>query len=281
MRRVLDCYYPGRGFPSVSTTGAACSLRCKHCSGRYLEGMVPTTDPEELMSFAKSLHEAGGEGILISGGSDEGGQVRLDRFVPAIRWIKESTALRINAHVGLTPREDLEVLVESGIDAFSVDVYGDDETISEVLGISARARDYVSVVEDLMELGASMVAPHICVGLRDGGQSGEMAALRMLAPLSPRTLVVISFAPTKGTAYESRPPPSGERVTTFIKAARSTLPDTRLLLGCMRSRRDRSWELEAVLAGLDGIVLPSEDTVRAASARGYEVRKRNTCCAFA
>ncbi len=280
MQRVLDCYYPGKGFPSVSVTGRSCSLKCRHCAGRYLEGMVPITEPEGLVSFAKSLSEAGGKGFLLSGGSDLHGRVHLERFVPAIREIKATTALRVNAHVGLTPREALADLVSSGVDTFSVDVYGDDETVREVLGVEASSEDYLSVVRDLKGLGASSVAPHICAGVMGGEMRGEADALRRLAPLSPDRLVIISLIPTKGTDYASRTPPSGDDVVSFVKTARSALPDARITLGCMRSRRDRSWELDAVLAGLDGIALPSEETVRAAAAMGILIRRRDTCCSL-
>jgi uncharacterized radical SAM superfamily protein len=206
--------------------------------------------------------------------------VRLERFIPAIKEIKETTPLVINAHIGLTPRGMLRPLVESGIDSFSVDIYGDDETVREVFGVDARAQDYISVVKDLMDVGASTVAPHICIGVRGGELSGEMAAIKLLQPLSPSTLILISFIPTSGTVYESRPAPSGADILSVVREARSSLPRTRLLLGCMRSKRDRSWEIDAVLAGLDGIVLPSEETVSAASARGYVIRTKGTCCAF-
>lgn len=280
MQRTLDCYYPGKAFPSVSVTGRSCALRCKHCAGRYLEGMDPVSGPEELLSFAQALSDAGGKGLLLSGGSDDHGRVRLDRFLPAIRAIKANTSLRLNAHVGLASRQDLSDLVELGVDCFSVDVYGDDETIREVLGIDATVGDYLRVIEDLAELGADTVAPHICVGVRGGDIGSEMAALEHLRPLSPKALVLISFIPTKGTEYESRAPPSGESIVRVVGAARESLPGTRITLGCMRSRQDRSWELEAVLAGLDGIVLPSPATVRAAAARGLAVRRKDTCCAL-
>lgn len=280
MRRTLDCYYPGKAFPSVSTTGTACSMDCKHCSGRYLEGMFPATGPEDLLAFAEALAEAGGEGLLLSGGCDPGGRVVLDRFVPAIRAIKETTSLKVNAHIGLTPGDALRDLVSSGVDAFSVDVYGDDETIREVLGLGAKATDYIGVVRHLKELGAPTVAPHICVGVMGGEIRAERVALRHLAPVEPDALVVISFVPTRGTAYASRAPPNGADIVSFISDARASLPDTRLLLGCMRSRKDRSWEAEAVMAGLDGIVSPSEGTVASVSARGLEVRRKTTCCAL-
>jgi len=280
VQRSLDCYCPGKGFPSVSVTGRSCSLNCRHCAGRYLEGMVPVTEPDGLVSFARTLSEAGGEGFLLSGGSDQAGRVRLERFVPAIKEIKSTTRLKINAHVGLTPRDALADLVSAGVDSFSVDVYGDDGTVREVLGVGASSEDYLSVVRDLMDLGARSVAPHICVGVAGGEMRGEMDALRRLGPLSPAKLVIISFIPTERTDYASRSPPSGEDVVSFVKAARSALPRARIMLGCMRSRRERSWEIDAVLAGLDGIVLPAEETVRAAAAKGIVIRRLGTCCSM-
>jgi hypothetical protein len=279
VQRSLDCYYPGKGFPSVSTTGGSCALRCKHCAGRYLEGMVPVTEPEELLEFARALADSGGSGFLISGGCDAEGRVRLERFAPAMKEIKSSTALRVNAHVGLTPRGGLEALFDSGVDMFSVDVYGDDETVAEVLGIPAKAADYASVVSHLTRMGAR-VAPHVCIGIRGGEIGHERAAIDMVAPMAPEALVLISFIPTKGTEYASRRPPAGEEVVSLVSYARARLPRTRLLLGCMRSKRDRSWEFDAVRAGLDGIVLPAEETVRAAAALGYVVRKKSSCCAL-
>lgn len=238
------------------------------------------TDPEDLLSFARGLADAGGEGLLLSGGCDPGGKVALDKFVPAIKEVKATTPLKVNAHLGLTPGDSLRDLVSSGIDAFSVDVYGDDETIREVLGLEVKAAEYVDIVRRLKELGAPTVAPHICLGILGGKPRAERAALRSLAPLEPDALIVISFIPTRGTAYASCPPPGGADIVSFVADARVELPDTRLLLGCMRSRKDRSWEVDAVLAGLDGIVSPLESTVAEVSARGFLVRRKNTCCAL-
>jgi hypothetical protein len=279
VQKFLDCYYPGKGFPSVSTTGRSCSLSCKHCAGRYLEGMAPVTEPDDLVEFASALADSGGSGFLLSGGCDAKGRVGLGRFAPAIRAIKATTGLKVNAHVGLAPRGELEMLFASGVDTFSVDVYGDDETIAEVIGIPAKATDYASVVRGLMDIGAH-VAPHVCIGICGGVMGHERAAIDMMAPLAPEALVLISFIPTKGTGYASRRPPAGEDVVSLVSYARARLPRTRLLLGCMRSRRDRSWEIAAVRAGLDGIVLPSEETVRAVATLGYVVRKKETCCAL-
>jgi len=278
--RTVECFYPGKSFPAISVTGSACSLNCKHCARRYLDGMVPATTPDDLLTIAEALAERGAKGFLLSGGVDPTGRVDLSRFVSAIREIKDVTNLEINAHIGLTPRKEIEELVASGIDSFSVDVYGDRRTIEEVLGLDARPEDYLRVVSDLKELGAPTVAPHICVGVHAGALVGEYAAIDGLAPLEPPRLILISLIPTKGTPYEHVRAPSLGDMVAVVERARKVLPKTKLLLGCMRSKKDRSSEVALVRAGLDGIVLPSTSTVERLRADGFRIRKRAECCSL-
>jgi len=280
VQKSVECFYPGASFPSISTTGSACALNCKHCGRKYLEGMIPATTPEDLLQVADALAERGASGFLLSGGLDASGRVRLDAFEDAIREIKSTTELKINAHIGLTPRREIERLVGCGIDSFSVDVYGSDETIREVLGLNATVDDYLRVVKDLVESGAGNVAPHVCAGIHGGALRGETNAIERLSAIAPSTLVLIALIPTRGTAFEGIDPVSGAGMVSLISKARSELPDTKLLLGCMRPKRDRSWELSAVKAGLDGIVLPSETTLSELRGEGFTVKKRSVCCAL-
>jgi len=276
----VECFYPGKSFPAISATGSACSLNCKHCSGKYLEGMIPATTPEELVAIAEALAERGAKGFLLSGGVDPSGRVRLADFAPAIEEIKSTTDLRINAHIGLAPSEDIARLVKCGIDSFSVDLYGSDETIREVLGLRAKVEDYFAVLDGLRNAGAQIIAPHICIGVHGGKLRGEAAAIQRLAEFGPKTLVLISLIPTKGTEYAEVAPPNNEAMLSVVKMARMSLPDTKIVLGCMRSKTDRSAEANYVMAGLDGIVLPSNSTVEQLRKDGYSVRKRAVCCSL-
>lgn len=255
-------------------------MDCKHCSRKYLEGMIPATTPADLLAVAEALAERGANGFLLSGGADSKGSVRVAEFAGAIKEIKSTTDLRINAHIGLTPPGDIEKLVESGVDSFSVDVYGSDDTIHEVLGLEARVGDYLAVVEKLKSCGARTVAPHICVGVHGGKLKGEPNAVERLKEIRPEVLILISLIPTKGTAYQAVPPPNREMLLSVVEKARTDLPDTKLVLGCMRSKMDRSSELDLVRAGLDGIVLPAASTVERLRSEGYTVKKRSVCCSL-
>jgi len=244
-----------------------------------LEGMIPATSPSDLLDVAEALAERGARGFLLSGGSDETGRIGIADFADAIREIKATTDLKINAHIGLASTKEIQDLVGCGIDSFSADVYGSDETIREVLGLDARVEDYVKVVADLKSYGAR-VAPHMCVGIHGGAMRGEMAAIERLKKLEPEVLILISLIPTKGTLYQSASPPSNEMISSVVRRAREELPTTRLLLGCMRSKLDRSAEFRLVSEGLDGIVLPSPSTVDRLKKEGYTVKKRSVCCAI-
>jgi len=243
--------------------------------------MIPATTPEDLMAVADAFAERGANGFLLSGGNDCTGRVDRSGFCGAIKEIKATTDLKINAHIGLSSAEEIRRLVESGIDSFSVDVYGSDETVLEVLGLQASSEDYFKVVEDLQRAGAPVVAPHICVGIHAGKMSGELGAVSRLARLSPQILVLISLIPTRGTEYESARPPSDETMLSMVRSAKTELPGTKVVLGCMRSKLNRHSETELVRAGLDGLVLPAPSTVHALQAEGFTLKKRSVCCSMA
>ncbi|MBN1678113.1 MAG: radical SAM protein [Candidatus Thermoplasmatota archaeon] len=261
-------------------TGKACALSCKHCAGRYLEGMIPAPSPEDLLAVAEALAERGANGFLLSGGSDSTGKVELAPFCEAIKEVKATTDLKINAHIGLSSTEEIKRLVGSGIDSFSVDVYGSDETVREVLGLEVSSERYFRVVEDLRDAGADVIAPHICVGIHGGEMRGELKAVSRLASLAPEVLVLISLIPTKGTEYEGVPTPSDESMLSVIRSARKELPGTKVVLGCMRSKLRRHSEVALVRAGLDGIVLPAPSTVHALQSEGFTPKKRSVCCSM-
>ena len=241
--------------------------------------MIPAPTPDDLLGIAEALAQRGARGFLLSGGSDSKGRVDLSRFIPAIKEIKATTDLKINAHVGLTPSEELGLLASSGIDSFSVDLYGDKLTIHEVLGLDARVDDYFCVLEELNKLGA-MTAPHICVGIHRGELKGELLIIERLKKLEPRTLILISLIPTRGSAYEKIHAPDGPLIRSVIEKARGELPSTKLVLGCMRSKMERAYEYDLVRAGLDGIVLPSTKTIDRLQADGYTIKRRATCCSL-
>jgi hypothetical protein len=44
-------------FPTVSVTGTACALNCKHCGGKVLQTMHPATTPTTLFALTEKLKQ--------------------------------------------------------------------------------------------------------------------------------------------------------------------------------------------------------------------------------
>ncbi len=275
---MFHAYYPGASFPSVSVTGTACSLHCKHCNAHYLEGMHPAETPEKLIEFALKLKKSGGEGLLLSGGSDRNGVVPLGRYAGAIKRIKEETELMINAHVGFAERDEIEKLVSAGVDVFSVDIVGDNSTIQRVYGLNRTTSDYLSLLDDLTEAGA-VVVPHITAGLDFGEIKGEYKAVDMVSGYDLQALVFLSLIPTRGTAMEQVPPLPEKDFLSILKYGTERF-NGEVLVGCMRPRRQKGWEIEAVDSGIKGIVIPATSTLTFLRDKGMEVKVHNHCCAL-
>ena len=275
---MFHAYYPGASFPSVSVTGSACSLHCKHCNAHYLKGMYPARTPEKLIDFALELEKTGGEGFLLSGGSDRRGVVPLERYAGAIKRIKEETELIINAHIGFAEREEIEELVSAGIDVFSVDVVGDNSTIKGVYGLDRTTNDYLSLLNELEEIGA-VVVPHITAGLDFGEIKGEYNAVNMVSGYNLRTLVFLSLIPTRGTAMAQVPPLPEEDFLSLLKYGTERF-NGEVLVGCMRPRHQKEWEIKAVESGIKGMVIPATPTLNYLHDTGIEVKTHRHCCAL-
>ena len=97
-------------FMPVSITGSSCALNCRHCGRKLLETMIPANTPEKLLDVAKNLAGRGAYGMLVSGGADSKGVVRLEKFAPAIRRITEELDLRVAVHTGIVTKELAQAL---------------------------------------------------------------------------------------------------------------------------------------------------------------------------
>ncbi len=289
-QKVLNCYYPGDKFPTISITGNECALNCKHCGHHYLTNMHVAKRPEQLKLLCENLARKGANGILISGGCDANGAVPLGNFIETISAIKSETNLIINVHTGLI--DDIrtaQALAEAGVDGVSVDIVADTATIHEIYGLAKTPEHYRQTLKLLFEAGVTNIVPHICIGLHYGKLRGEFKAIEMLNDLrsknlcNPSAIVFIVFIPTQSTALQDISPPAITDVTNVLKQARSTFADTSILLGCMRpktTQEERMLELESIKLGVNGIVLPSRNTIEYAKSKGYTINNYETCCAI-
>src|SRR4030042_5210999 len=268
----LRLYYPLPRAPPVSVTGGRCQLLCSHCRGHYLGHMPDVSTPERLRDFCVRHDEAGGVGLLISGGSTPAGLGPLEPFLPTIGWVKENTGLIVNLHTGMLDAAEAEGIASTGADIVSVDVVGSRETLKEVYGLKTGVEEYNATLTNLVDAGAPHVAPHVCVGLHYGRVLGEHRAVEIAASIDPEVIVFLGLIPTENTPMAGVLPPPLDEITGLISEAKRLSPNTDVSLGCMRSR-DYKLELDwaAVGAGASRVALASRSTEQRALDAGDRV----------
>jgi uncharacterized radical SAM superfamily protein len=267
-------------FPTISITGNACALNCKHCGGKVLETMHPALSPEELFELGLKLKQDGAVGCLISGGCLPDGCVPLDGFVPVLGRFKRELGLTVFVHTGIIKRETAVALKTAGVDAALIDVIGSAETVGKIYNLKVTVQNYVDSLNALHEAKLSVV-PHVIVGLNDGKLDGELKALQMIQQVKPSALVIIAFMPIHGTVMAKKPPPKPTDIAKVAAMARQMFPETPLVLGCMRPKGASRGETDvlALKAGVDAIAFPSEEAIEYAKSKGYMTVFSSYCCA--
>ena len=268
-----------KAFPSISITGSSCALKCKHCNGKVLDTMYPAQTPEALFDLCVKLKNNGAVGCLISGGCLPDGSVPIDKFVDAIAKIKKNLGLTVVTHTGVIDFSTTKRLKDAGVDAALIDIIGSDETISEVYRLDVSVEDYDRSLRAFHEAGIPFV-PHVLVGLHYGELKGELEALKMIAKYSPSAVITIAFMPIHGTPMENVIPPEPEDIVRILSIARLLMPDTPLVLGCMRPKGEQrtKTDLLAVRAGVDAIAFPVEEAIRLAESMNLEISFSSLCC---
>ena len=129
-------------FPTISVTGNACALNCKHCGGKVLETMHPALSPQELFELGLKLKQNGAKGCLVSGGCLPDGSVPLDSFVPVLERFKQELGLTVFVHTGIIKQEMAVALKDAGVDAALIDVIGSAETVDKIYNLKVTVQDY-------------------------------------------------------------------------------------------------------------------------------------------
>ncbi len=248
---------------SISLTGKECALNCAHCNKQWLK----------VMSFSKSVGK-GTKSCLISGGCDAHGKVPLAENVDLLKELSAKT--RLVAHSGLISEEDAKKIAPF-IDSVSFNFVGDNETISDVLGLDKTVDDFVMAYLALKKW--TKVYPHITVGLHGGEIGGEYRALKLLKGLGAEMIVFNVLVPTLNTKYENREPPAIEGVVKLVSYARTEFPKAPFAIGCMRPGGSYRNGLDASMVGIvNRIVRPAPSAIARAKELGYKTERFDECC---
>lgn len=275
--RQIKCFFPGNEFPAVSVTADRCALRCPHCMGQPLSSMFNADTPEKLFGIATQLDERKAIGFLLSGGCDADGVLPLNNYLETIRQIKDTTDLKINAHIGFPRKPQAARIVRAGFDAFSINYPLSERFGREILSVPNSLARYRESVESLSEAGAKKIIPHVLLGLANPDE--ESIGLKQLAKENPHAIVFIAFFPLKGTPFEKYAPTSAARIIHAIKIFHRISSDTKLVLGCMRPRGYAEMERLLMVDLLDGIVMPNREVLRSLENK-MEIESLNGCCSL-
>ncbi|MFW9792693.1 MAG: radical SAM protein [Candidatus Thorarchaeota archaeon] len=269
-------------FVSLSVTGTACSLKCEHCDGHLLKGMESTITPDTLFERCKQIKNKGGEGVLISGGSDTEGHVPLERFGAVIGRVKTELDLEVVVHTGLVSEQTAQSLAEAGIDAAMLDIIGDERVAREVYHIEKGPEKMRQSLDILESLNIPTV-PHVLVGLDYGQLGGEIEALELIAQGSPSAVVIIALSPVRKTAMEGVNPPPPEDIGRIMTIARLGMRDIPLLLGCARPMGQHKIDTDmfSIKSGTNGVALISQEGVDLARNMGLKPVFLDVCCSLA
>ncbi|MCG5496602.1 radical SAM protein [Ectothiorhodospira variabilis] len=270
-------------WPAVSITGPDCKLRCDHCKAKLLEPMIPARTPEALWRVVNDIVEQGGQGMLLTGGSNHRNEVEYGPFYDTIRRIKDSfPGFRIALHTALVDDDAARCMEQAGIDAAMMDVIGAQETITQVYHLKRTVADFEATLEALVNTRMKVV-PHIVMGLHYGHFLGEWEALKMIQRHRPDAVVLVVVMPFY--APDSKPfvTPRAVDVGHFFHDARRALRDLPLLLGCARPAGQVKGEMDAyaVMAGIDGLAHPADGVVELSARLGRRVRVIPSCCSMA
>ena len=275
-------YYRNRpcSFAALSVTGRRCERCCPHCGGLLLHDMLDAGTTEAFRCCVDKAAEAGCAGLLVSGGSDESGEVPVLLFAGEVAYAKNK-GLKAVVHTGLTSRETAMALREAGADQILPDVIGSESTIRDVYGLKKRPEDYYASLLACKEAGIPS-APHIVIGLDYGRIDGEYRAVDLARAAGAEKLILVVLTPRRGTAMQGLPPPPLSETLQVMAYAADAFGGDRIALGCARPPvYSAALEKAAVDLGFRAIAYPRAETIRYASGLGLEPIFIEECCSLA
>ena len=253
----------------MSVTGKECQLQCDHCRGRYLKGMMPLRDPQDLLRRASELSAAGASGLLLSGGCDPRGRVPLRTFLPAVREIKRTTSLAVNLHPGLVSDQEAVEMASSGADRISFDLTLDPVALRERMHLPTGPEEGRGAFRRLCQAAPGRVVPHVLLGL--GEERYELEAIHLAKEEGAPCVVLLSLLGGPVPDWQGR----------LLRAVQVGVgAGVPVLLGCMRPRGLPGLEMRALEAGAAGVACPSPGLPREIEGRGWQAEWRRECCAL-
>ncbi|MEM2715097.1 MAG: hypothetical protein QW762_00075 [Candidatus Thermoplasmatota archaeon] len=252
----MIAYFPKPNFLPIAISD--CKLNCKHCMGKYINGMIKIKNREELLKFGEKFK---GYGLLISGGFNKRGElINLPKMLPAIKKMREKFYIAI--HPGFVDKKMAQKVAEACDIAF-VDLPSDN-AIKNVLNLEKSSYDYFMNMECLIDAGIE-VTPHITIGL-NYGKIDEWKIMKRLKEYKIKKIVLNIIMPTHATPFEKLKIKKYE-ILKFINYSKKF----NFSVGCMRPRK---FDVDLIKHGIKEIAVPSKKAMEMAK----KIEIRNFCC---
>ncbi|MCS7201244.1 MAG: radical SAM protein [Dictyoglomus sp.] len=255
----------------LSITGEKCVLRCNHCKGHYLKGMIA------LSKVERKIQKNNYKSILISGGFDLNG--KLENISKDILESLKKKGFKLNCHLGLIGEEDIKDIMGL-IDEISFDLILDEAVIQKVFHLKKTPEDFKDTFKLLKNHFS--VNPHIVVGLNCGKIEKEYEAIDFLSKFQPLNIIFIIFTPIKNTPMEHISPPSINMLKKFFLYTKEKIPKANLYLGCVRPSSDyrEKTDFLAYELGFKAIVNPHPKVLEYLKKSDLIENYFYECCAF-
>lgn len=265
----MKTFTPRRRYQAISITGKWCALKCRYCSGRYLNGMIQA-NPENFVEVVELLWKNGTRGILVSGGFDSEGKLPIEPYVEKLYEIKKKTGIFVSAHLGLIKDEQLLEKLASAVDIVDYEYLWNEHMINYVKNLPYSHEVYDQVLELMIEAGLK-VAPHIYAWHPWITQEELKKELEHFNNIGVSRVVLLIYVPVKNEELNVKI----DDVLRYIKYIRNTFYGD-VYMGCMRPWIIKK-ELDKVLIEeeiVDRIVNPHPPAL----VNSYNIEKYDACC---
>lgn len=265
----MKTFTPRRRYQAISITGKWCALKCKHCNGRYLNGMIHA-NPENFIEAVESLWRNGTRGVLISGGFDSEGKLPIEPYVEKLREIKKKTGIFVSAHLGLMRNKQLLENLVGVVDVVDYEYLWSKQMINHVKNLPYSREAYNQVLKSMIESGLEVV-PHIYAWHPWIAREELKKELEYLNDVGASRVVLLIYIPAKNEELNARI----DDVLRCIEYARNTFCGD-MYMGCMRPWTIKK-ELDKVLIE-EGIVDRIVNPYPPALANSHGIERYDACC---
>jgi len=254
----LKFFIPSKYYIPLSLSGQYCELNCPYCGGRFIRFMEDASTPSKLMNILSTNYMRGCRGFLLSGGFTKDGYLIISKEQLRIvkRFKKDHPDTVISIHLGVAPKELIEITWESGIDYIDFEVPPSNAFIKYYKRVKGKnVKHYIDTIEYAISLGGKdFLKPHIILNSKYSLISDELKMINELRNLGLNFLVLLIEIRNELRQVFSRE--DFQRFLKVLKEARRLFRT--LSLGCMRphSFRRKYDEVVIRLGLVDRVAIP-------------------------